>query len=164
MRNTKRKNRGFTIIEMLLALTITALLLTALAASINASMININANEDSYKAINNARQALGRICAQLRTCGGVVVAESSNWCGLVTDEGDIISFRFDSGDKTLYLWTLSNWQQYVLCDGVESMTFTKGVDPDDPGVVRNVQISMTIKVGNVTKKLSTATVIMRNMP
>ena len=163
MRNTKRKKIGFTIVEMLVALTITALLLTALAAALNASMVNLNANEDSYKAINNARQALSRICAELRTSKGVVVSESPNWCGLVTAADDIISYRFDPGDGELNLWK-SETSEYLLCDGVEGMTFTKGIDPADPNAVVNVQISMTVKVGNVTQKLSTATVIMCNMP
>lgn len=164
MRNTKQKNTGFTIIEMLMALTISALMLTALAASINATMINFNANENSYKAINNGRLALSRMCAELRTSQGIVPVESSVWCGFITADGVYSSYRFDSSDGVLYMWNMDTFRSYVLCDGIEAMTFTKGLDPEDPGKVRNVQISMTIKVGNITKKLSTATIVMINMP
>lgn len=166
MRNTKRKNSGFTIIEMLMALTITALLLTALAASINATMINFNANENSYKAINNARLALGRMCAQLRTSQGVDLDyawESPSNCKFMTAEGKDVRYWRNPIDDKLYLY--QDTKNYVLCDGVEDIVFTKSYDLADPAKkVRNVQISMTIKVGDITKKLSTATVVMINMP
>jgi prepilin-type N-terminal cleavage/methylation domain-containing protein len=162
MRNTKRKNSGFTIVEMLMAMTITAMLLTALAASINATMVNINANRDSYKAINNARQALSRMCAELRTSQGVEPSEADNLCSSSTADGDVIIYKFDADNGVLNL--NKDGVDYLMCEGVESMTFTKGLDPENPLNVRNVQISMTIKIGDVTKKLSTATVIMINMP
>jgi prepilin-type N-terminal cleavage/methylation domain-containing protein len=169
MRNTRRKNSGFTIVEMLMALTITALLLTALAASINASMINVRANEDSYKAINNARQALSRMCAELRTSQDVAIFEAFDYCSFHNAAGEEISyFRWGANDMLGYkkdtLYLIKDSEKYILCEGVEDMVFTKGLDPEDPNNVRNVQISMTVKVGDVSKKLSTATVIMRNMP
>lgn len=162
MRNYKLKTRGFTIIEMLMAMTITALLLTALAASINASVANLKANEGSFKAINNARQALSRMAAELRTSQGVEPDEPANECSSFTADSVEICYRFDSDSGQLILE--KDGTDYLLCDGVEDLTFTKGLDPVDSGVVRNVQISMTVKYGETTKKLSTAVVIMRNMP
>lgn len=162
MRNTKRKNSGFTIIEMLLALTITALLLTALAATINASMVNLNANEGSFKTVNNARQALSRMTAELRTSQGVQVIEAFDFCTFINTDGETIIYWHHNNSGTLYL--IKNANFYVLCTGVEDLSFTKGIDPADPGKVRNVQISITVKYGTVTKKMSTAAVIMRNMP
>lgn len=162
MRNTMRRKNGFTIVEMLMAMSITALLLTALAASINASVINANVNEDSFKAINNARQALGRMCAELRTSQAVEIYEAFDYCSFVNADSEVVKYWHRNDNNTLYLIKDSNF--YVLCDGVESLSFTKGLDPDNPGVVRNVQISITVKVGDISKKLSTATVIMRNMP
>jgi len=157
-----RKNKGFTIIEMLLALTITALLLTALAASINASMVNLNANEGSYKTVNNARQALSRMCAELRTSSGVQVFEGIDFCTFVNADGDVVRYWHQNNNRTLYL--IKDSTLYVLCRNVDDLQFTKGVDPENPGNVRNVQITMTVSSGGVTKKLSTAAVIMRNMP
>ncbi len=162
MRNSKKKKSGFTIVEMMLAMTITALLLTALAASINASMINIKENEGSFKTVNNARQTLSRMCAELRTSKGVMVFEDFDYCTFINAGGEQIQYWHRDSNETLYLIKDSTF--YVLCDSVESLTFTKGLDPEDSGKVRNVQISMTIKYGDTTKKLSTAAVIMRNMP
>ena len=162
MRNKTRKKSGFTITEMMLALTITALLMAALATAINASMVNVNANEGSYKAINNARQALGRICSELRTAQGVQILENFDYCTFINASGEQIQYWHHFSNGKLYL--IKDAQMYTLCDGVEDMSFTKGVDPANPGNVRNVQITMTVKYGDVTKTLSTAAVVMRNMP
>lgn len=169
MRNARKKNSGFTIAEMLLAMTIMALLLTALAATINASMVNLNANEGIYKTVNNARQTLSRMSAELRTSQGVAVYEDFDLCTFINAEGDTIAYwRWGGNDifnlkkDTVYLTKDS--KNYVLCAGVKDISFTKGLDPADPNVVRNVQISMTVNHGDVTKKMATAAVIMRNMP
>ncbi|MCF7956434.1 MAG: prepilin-type N-terminal cleavage/methylation domain-containing protein [Phycisphaerae bacterium] len=169
MRNVRQKNSGFTIAEMLLAMTITALLLTALAASINASMVNLNANEGIYKTINNARQTLSRMTSELRTSQGVAVYEAFGLCTFVNAEGETISYWRWGGNDTFGLkkdtvYLTRDSQNYVLCSGVKDISFTKGLDPADPNVVRNVRISMTVNHGDVTKKMATAAVIMRNMP
>jgi prepilin-type N-terminal cleavage/methylation domain-containing protein len=170
MRNTMRKTKGFTLIEMMMALTITALLLTALAASISGSMSNLKVNEGSYKTINNGRLALGRMCAELRTSQIVLdVSEDYGYCTFLNADGDeVVYFRWGLNDMlglkkdTLYL--RKNSKNYVLCEGVTDMSFNKGLDPADPEIVRNVQINMTVKYGDISKKLSSATVIMRQMP
>lgn len=169
MRNARKKNSGFTIAEMLLAMTITALLLTALATTINASMKNISVNESTYKTVNNARQILSRMSAELRTSKGVEINEALDSCTFVNADGDTIAYwRWGGNDilnlkkNTVYLSKDS--KNYVLCRDVTDISFTKGLDPADPNVVRNVQISITVNHGDVTKKMSTAAVIMRNMP
>ena len=161
-----RKHKAFTIAELLLAMTIMALLLSALAVAINASMMNLKVNENSFKAINNARQALSRITADLRTSKGVEPSEPGNCCSLVTADDRVIMYNYDSSTGKLMLMTVddSTDKDYLLCDGVTAMTFTKGLDPEDSGVVRNVQIKMTVESGDISKTVSTAVVIKRNMP
>ena len=56
IRNTKHK-RGFTIVELLLALAVTSILLAAVAVAFNASVINYRENEDIFTAVNSARHA-----------------------------------------------------------------------------------------------------------
>lgn len=169
MRNARKKNSGFTIAEMLLAMTIMAMLLTALATTINASMENISVNESIYKTVNNARQTLSRMSAELRTSQGVETYEAFDLCTFVNAEGDTIAYwRWGGNDMfglkkdTVYL--SKDFKNYVLCRDVTDISFTKGLDPADPNVVRNVQISITVNHGDVTKKMATAAVIMRNMP
>jgi len=58
---------GFTIAELLLSLAITAILLAGMAVAFNASMTNYQQNEDIFKSVNSARQALFRMTTQIRT-------------------------------------------------------------------------------------------------
>src|SRR4030042_7099353 len=104
IRYTGRRT-GFTLIELLLALAITAILLTAVALAFNASVINYRENEDIFKAINNARQALFRITSQLRTAKLVDDTAPLNECSMRTAAGEDITYRYDSTARVLYLIT-----------------------------------------------------------
>ena len=161
MRNTRYKKRGFTIVELLLALAISAMLLVAVAVAFNASAMNYQENEAIFKTINTARQALLRMTGQLRTSLPDPAAPA-NECTLITSGGDNITYRYDSGQNTLYLRTNSDGQQYVLCENVTAMNFTK--TPTDDGLdCKSVQISMTVAHGDSQRTVSAAAVIRRNL-
>lgn len=161
MRNAK-PNSGFTIAELLIALVVTAILLASVAVAFNASIINYRANEDMFRTINGARQALFRITSQLRTAQAVDSNSLSNECSLITAGGDDITYRYDSGNKKLYL--ITNGKDYVLCDNVAAMTFTKDPATEGPMTyVKSVQISITVASGNSQRKVSAAAVIRRNL-
>ena len=168
---TKRQRsiRGFTLVECLIGLAISAMLLAAIAVALNASVINYGENEDMFWAINNARQAMARMTSQFRTAGyvdpnGVTwgVAHQttpSNNCTLYTPAGELITYEFRSADSKLYLIKNATNQEYMLCDGVTAATFTtttkNGVD------ATGVQISLTVQSGDVRRTLAGAAVIRR---
>ena len=152
--------KGFTIIELLISLIITAMLLTAVAVAFNASVINYRENEDIFKTINSARQALFRITTQLRTAAGVDPNVPANECALITSGGDDITYRYNSSESKLYLDMDS--QAYLLCDNVSAMTFEK-ITGGDGAYVKSVLISMTVVSGNIQKTISAASVIRRNV-
>jgi len=161
IRNTQYRN-GFTIAELLLALAITGLLLAAVAVAFNASIINYRENEDAFKTINSARQALFRITSQLRTANAVDPNSPDNECALITAGGDDITYRYNNGDNKLYLD--SNGNSYVLCDNVTAMTFTKDTAVEETTIyVKSVQISITVVSGNVQRTVSAAAVVRRNL-
>lgn len=161
MQNTKHKN-GFTIAELLVVLAITAILLVAIAVALNASIINYRENEDIFRAVNSARQALSRITSQLRTGYPVDPNAPSNECSFFTADAQDITYRYSSADNKLYLITNSDGQLYTLCENVTSMSFTKTLT-DDLSDCKSVQISMTVQSGNVQQTLSAAAVIRRNL-
>lgn len=169
MRNTKYEIRNtirpaFTLVELLISLAITAMLLAAVAVAFNASVINYRENEEIYKAINGARQALFRITSQLRTATYVVPnATATNECTLITADGEDLTYRYDSTAKTLYLVTngVPTDPDYKLCENVKTMTFTKDIVVE--GEVRSVQIAMTVAAGGTEDKLSAAAVIRKNL-
>ena len=161
-----RNINGFGIVELLIALAITALLLAAVAVAFNASIINYCENEDIFKAVNSARQALYRITTQLRTATAVAPNSPVNECAFITAGGEDITYRYDSGDNKLYLITNddSSDSDYVLCDNVSAMTFNKNTRTiDSVTFVASVQISMTVVSGNTERTVSGAVVIRKNL-
>jgi prepilin-type N-terminal cleavage/methylation domain-containing protein len=161
MKNAKYKT-GFTVAELLIALAISAMLLVAVAVAFNASAINYQENEDIFKTVNNARQALFRITSQLRTAYAVDPAAPNNECSFITAADENITYEFRNAENKLYLITNVDSNEYVLCDNVTAMTFTK--TPTDDGLdCKSVQISMTVVSGNVQKTISAAAAIRRNL-
>ncbi len=157
---------GFTIVELLLALAITGILLVAVAVAFNASIMNYRENEDIFKTINSARQALFRITTQLRTADAVDPNSPDNECSLITAGGDDITYRYNSGDNKLYLITNDDLfdSDYVLCENVTAMTFTKDAVIEDMQIkVKSVQISMTVVSGDIVQTVSSAAVVRRNL-
>jgi len=161
MKNSKYKT-GFTIAELLIALAISAMLLVAVAVAFNASAVNYQENEDIFRTINNARQALFRMTSQLRTADAVNPAAPNNECSFFTAAGENITYQFRSAENKLYLITNIDSNEYVLCDNVTAMTFTK-ILTDDGLDCKSVQISMTVASGNVQKTISAAAAIRRNL-
>lgn len=167
MQNKVDNRRALTIAEMLVALAITAILLAAVAVAFNASVISYRENENAFKAVNSARQALYRITTQLRTAVAVDPNAANNECTLVIADGNddiTYTYRYNSADNKLYLITDDNPsdRDYVLCDNVTAMTFTKTLT-DDGVDVKSVQISMTVQSGSLQKTLVAAAVVRRNL-
>ena len=161
MKKARNKN-GFGVVELLIALAITAMLLVAVAVAFNASMMNYRHNEDTFNAVNRARQALFRITTQLRTGYMVDPCAPSNECSFYTAGGDDITYEYRNADDKLYLITNSNGQEYVLCDNITAMSFIK-TPKDDGSDCKSVQISITVVIGGAQQTVSSAAVIRRNM-
>ena len=143
------------------------MLLVAVEAAFKASAENYQQNEDIFKAVNSARQALFRITTQLRTANAVDPNNAlSNECSMITAAGEDITYRYNSSDKKLYLITNDDLSDsdYVLCDNVTAMNCTKTSVVEDSVVkVQKVQISITVASDNVEKTISAAAAIRRNL-
>ena len=165
--NTKkqRPNKGFTLVEIMIALTIVSLLLTATAVAFNASMINFRENENMFKAVNTARQTLLRITTELRTAENVAIGEPSTRCSMHTAAGNDITYNYDADAQILYLITNDgvDGNDYVMCKNVTAISFDRVTVPDDASSIRSVQITITVSSGTVTETLSAATMIRRNL-
>ena len=156
-----KSTAGFTIVELLLALAITGLLLAAVAVAFNASIINYQENEDIFKTINTARQALFRITSRLRTADAVDPNSPDNECALITAGGEDITYQYNNADNKLHLIDNSSGSDYVLCDNVIAATFQKATAVDEDGItyVKSVQISMTVESGNIQRTVWAAAAI-----
>ena len=157
---------GFTIVELLLGLAITAMLLTAIAVAFEASTVNYRLNRDIFRTTNKARQALVRMTNQLRSANAVDPNENAYRCSLITKDSEDITYEYNSSDNKLYLITNDDLSDddYVLCDNVSAVTFAKSTDSQGGVVyVRSVQISMTVESDNAQKTLSTAVAVRKNL-
>jgi type II secretory pathway pseudopilin PulG len=164
-RDTKHRT-AFTIVELLLALLISAMLLTAIAAAFNGSIMNYQENEEIFRTINSARQAMHRITTQLRTAEAVDPCTPANQCTMITADGDDITYSYNSGNRKLYLITNDDTtdSDYVLCENVNAMNFTNESEIVGPQLlVKSVQISMTVTSGDLQRTISSAAVIRRNL-
>lgn len=182
MRNQKSKiknhtfGRGFTIIECLLGLALSAVLLTAVAVAFNASLTSYRDNEGLFWTVNNARQALARMTSQLRVAGyqdstlgwlSVAYASgSSDHCTFWTAQGENRTYLFRSTDHKLYLRKEATGQEYVLCTGVAAASFTMTNSSADPLTATSVEIRLTVQSGSgqhsVQRTLSAAAAIRRH--
>ena len=152
---------GFTIAELLIALAIMALLLAAVATAFNASAINFKENENMFKAITAARNALLLMTSQIRT-GFVDPTDylSQTTCTLQCADDSNVTYRYNSGEKKLYLHNNDTNTDHLLCENVTAMTFQK--DNHTPTHdIKSVQITITVESNNTQQTLSAAAVVRR---
>ena len=159
-----RKNKGFTLIEIIIAVVLAAMLMTALAVAFDASAKNYSANDGIFKSMNMARQALQRMTTSIRTANFIVFGDAANQCTITDADGKDYTYLFRSGDKALYLIDNDNSNEYLLCGNVSDLNFTKTTGlVSEVTAVKNVQISMSVAIGGQTQTLNAAAVVRRNM-
>jgi len=159
-RQLRAPRSGFTLVEILIGLAISAMLLTAVAVAFNASVVNYAENEEMYETINNARQALTRMTSELRTGYAVNPVAPAGRCDFTTAAGDAVVYELNGTNLRVQK---NGGTPRVLCSGVTACTFTKA-QTDDGMDSKSVQISLTVRSGNFSRTLSAAAVIRRNLP
>ena len=178
----QKTRAGFTMVEVLISLTILATLMAAVAFAFDASVTNFQANRGIYETVNTARQALLRITNDLRTAHELPLStEEANTqvsFGNDTDGDGIydknVTYRFDNDTSTLYYDDNITSNSYVLCKNVTAATFDRTehqIDRDNGAggmisitAVRDVRIVLTVtdETGEISKTLAAATLVRKN--
>ena len=166
VRHKKRRavRAGFTVVECLIGLVISAMLMTALAVAFNASIINFRENETMFESINSARQALNRMTSQLRTANGVQFTSPANQCVFLSSASELLTYEYrdashSTDPNTLVL--IKSGTAYTLCDNVTAASFSKTQADGDPNDSKSVLISLTVQTGDIQRSLSAAAVVRR---
>lgn len=169
MKNKHKNNtnqKGFTLVEIILALTITAFLLVTIAAAFNASSQNYSENKQYCRQINNMRQAISRMTRQIRTAQAIDPDAPLNQCSMITSDNEDITYLYNSDTRKLFLRTNDSTTDpdFLLCEDVHSLTFTKTTETVD-GVteVKSVQIEMVAEENGKKYYLSASSVPRRTL-
>lgn len=109
---------GLSLVEVLLAVAITAALLTAAAAAFMATSSAIEHNERFFRAAQGARVGVNRIMADVRRCEAGVV------------DPDSLELTLPDGEKRLYLYDSVNKRL--------TLTFPDAATPTAHVLARNV--------------------------
>jgi Tfp pilus assembly protein PilV len=125
-----RRRAGATLVEVLIALSITAALLTAVGLALDASVQGYQINEVETTLAQRARITMHRMLATIRAGGGhepySADAHATFVNGVdVTDSG--IAFDTDDGHLTIYRYDAANKRVMAEIDGV-SHVLLDGVD------------------------------------
>lgn len=156
MKNNVKKP-AFTLIELMISISILAIIMVAVGIALNASVMNYEANRNISEAVVKANQAIARITADLRCATAVDTSEPNNQCSMITSDG-VTNITYSFSDGKLYL--IKNGTSYILCDNIGSAVFDRQVSG---GKVKSVQIILTVTVGSFTQNACAAVVIRKNM-
>jgi len=138
MRRIKIKRRGVGLVELLIALSISALLLTATAVAVDASFKAYANNQEESSLLQQSRMALNRVVTSIRTSdthaptdptllvdfkAGFKVTGTS--IGMFQEDGTNIVYRYDAAKKQLIAEVRG--KSYILARGVEA--FSVSMEP-----------------------------------
>lgn len=163
---------GLSLPEVLISLTITALLLTAAAAAFSASADAVQANDEFFRATQAARVSMRHILGKVR-----VNAVDETWsptqirvmhpADAAVDPGDEFAFRYvpETGQLLLVTESILDDRDYVLASNISGMRFSVelGQDYNKAPCVAKVSVEMTVSVGNNLVRLSGSATPRRNL-
>lgn len=126
----EKKRRGLGLAEMMIALVISALLLTATAAALDSSFKAYAINQEQSTLMQSARVAMNRITSTIRLSdthaplnntplGSFMVGTTVTDTGIsMYDETDtLITFKYDSANKKVIC--VNGTSEHVMLEGVE---------------------------------------------
>ncbi len=164
------------IVEILISLSIAALLLTATAAAFDAAFESYQINNDLTLVSTSSRNALHQICATIRSAWNdpdvALISASTDGTELsLTDaNGRDIIYRYDANTSQLQVNINADSNWYVMVDNVSAIaagekvftTIAPASSHFDFGTVGKVIIRFCIQQGDFTQPVS-AGVVPRNI-
>lgn len=147
----RRRHRGLGLIEAMIALAITAALLTGVAVAFVASSSAVSNNDQFFRATQASRISLNRILTQIRR-GTVDTNSTATSLHLLTDTNQDYTYSYNSTSQQLKLVTnsITTDADYVLARNVTTCSFSyqTGTNYAAQTCVMRVAVLMTVKVGN----------------
>ncbi len=151
----RRRCAGLGLVELIVSLSIAAMLLTAVAAAFSATTSTIEMNDQFFRASQACRVSINQIMAEVRKCQSGVVDDPS--LELTTSSGQKRLYEFDDVSKriTMTLPDEPTPPTYVLARNVDSCQFyTDG---------ETIAMRVTVKIGTNQVTLSGSAMPRRTM-
>lgn len=155
------RSRGVGLAELLIALAISAMLLTATAVALDASFRAYRINQEQSSLIQRARLAIHRITTTIRQCEAHAPATSAllddfatgqnvtdTGIAMYNDAGDLVRFSYDSVTQRL-----------SMTQGGTTRTLVEGVTQFQV-VLEPMRSSTSVRTGGVYDLLSRATLLL----
>lgn len=166
MKANLTRRRGFTLVEVLIAISIMAVLLLATSAALKASVDSFSANQASADTLVRARMTLSRIAQQIRSGTDhlpVTVSKQTSFLAgstvtdtgmsLINDAGEEITFQYDTATTSLKV-TVDGGTARTLASNVASFTIK----------LKPIRSATAIKTGGLYDELEQATVTLTLIP
>ncbi len=134
------RRKGLGLIELIVSLTISAMLLTAVGAAYSVSTSAIEMNDQFFRASQTARVCINQIMSEIRRCQSAVVDDPS--LEMTTQSGVKRLYTYDSATSELRLSLPDEdaTKHFVLARNVSSCVFETDGD--------TIVMKVTIRVGS----------------
>jgi Tfp pilus assembly protein PilW len=151
----RRRIGGGSLVEVMIALTITAMLLTAVAAAFSASASAIEHNDRFFRATQAARVAMNQILDAVRRSHAVQLTTdpsppsivNSTWVEALTFDGHDYTYSFGGSQLRLTDNGATGSPQFTLARNVTSAQFIGEYAPNpNTGALRCVKVTLDIVV------------------
>jgi prepilin-type N-terminal cleavage/methylation domain-containing protein len=150
----RNARRGFTMVEALITLSITALLMLAMGSAFTAAGATVEANDRFFRSVQQARVAMDLITTEIRRCQSITSssATSVTLTPATTDfNGDSITFTYNTvggyaGDLTLTDNVAGTTT--VLATSLTSAAFNSLAG------FKTIALAMTVQIGETQVTLS----------
>jgi len=151
------RQKGLSLVEMLIAMTLLALLMTSIVSAVYASLRSYEANERIAAATQAARTVLTRMMREVRTASDVEYTSMS--LTIYPPEGDgnpdKIEYRLEGSALTYTRWNGASTGVHTLLGGegdpVSVSSFyvsgQTGMDQEEP-YIKSITVAVNLAVGN----------------
>jgi prepilin-type N-terminal cleavage/methylation domain-containing protein len=149
--------RGFTLMEALITLSITALLMLAMGSAFIAAGSTVEANDRFFRSVQQARVAMDLVTTEVRRCQSVASASATSitLTAATTDfNGDSITFTYNTSGQYAGELTLTDntaGTTTVLATNLVSASFANYTASS---VVKTISLVMDVEIGTTQVVLS----------
>jgi len=167
MAGAANKRNGFTLLEAILSLAILALLLSASAVAMHASLQSYHENDRIAAASQTARSVLSRMMTDIRTASAVSYAGT---CLTITSPGgETIQYELLNGDFYYRRTAPGTPVSYVLIGASEQVRPTvfavvleRPLDPNGQPYTKSATAKLTLAYDGKTLPLTASSSVRRN--